>query len=74
MACGDGKFKWVLGPTEHCTTCAKLEGLVKRGSWWRDNVLPQNPPNEKLECGGWRCQCNLEATDQRVSRRTPSLP
>ena len=74
MACGDQKFKWVLGPTEHCSTCAKLAGLVHRGSQWRNYVLPQNPPNEQLECGGWNCRCSLEPTTERASRRYPPLP
>src|SRR5512139_970619 len=74
MACADKKFKWVLGDTEHCATCAKLAGLVHRGSQWRDYVLPQNPPNDLLECGGWRCGCSLEMTDERASTRYPSLP
>ena len=74
MACSDKKFKWVLGPTEHCSTCAKLAGLVKRGSFWRNYVLPQNPPNSQLICQGWKCACNLELTDERVTRRTPSVP
>src|SRR5512139_1159153 len=74
MACADKKFKWVLGPTEHCATCAKLAGLVHRGSQWRDYVMPQNPQNDLLECGGWRCQCELQMTDERASRSYPSLP
>jgi len=74
MACSDKKFKWVMGNTEHCATCAKLSGLVHRGSQWRDYVLPQNPPNSGLICQGWRCQCNLEMTDERASTRYPSVP
>jgi hypothetical protein len=74
MACSDKKFKWVLGQTEHCATCAKLAGLVHRGSQWRDYVLPQNAPNDQLECGGWRCQCSLELTNERASTRYPSVP
>ena len=70
----DKKYKWVLGPTEHCTTCAKLANLVHRGSQWRNYVLPQNPPNEQLECGGWRCQCALVETSERASRRYPPVP
>lgn len=71
MACGDKKFKWVLGPTEHCNTCAKLAGQVRRGSYWRNYVLPQNPPNPGLICQGFRCQCALELTDERVTRGNP---
>lgn len=75
MACADQKFMWVLGPTEHCKSCAKLAGRVKRGSFWQEHVMPQNPPNGQLECGGWKCQCGLEPTDAPVSRGPlPSLP
>ena len=75
LACADGKFRWDLGPTEHCSTCAKLAGQVRRGSVWRANVLPQNPPNEKLECGGWRCQCALTPTDEPCNPGPlPSVP
>ena len=66
-ACADQKYEWVYGPTEHCGTCSRLNGKVKRGSFWRDHVLPQNPPNDKLSCGGWRCQCQLKQTGARVS-------
>jgi hypothetical protein len=54
LACSDGKFKWTLGPTEHCRTCAALAGQVRRGSFWQSHVLPQNAPNPKLECRGFR--------------------
>jgi len=75
MACSDKKFKWELGPTEHCDTCARLAGQVRRGSFWRDHVLPQNPPNPKLECGGWNCKCVLSLTDEPSSRgRLPRTP
>lgn len=75
MACSDRKYEWVLGPTEHCDTCARLEGQVRRGSFWREHVMPQQPPNPKLQCGGWRCQCDLRETDASVSRgRLPRTP
>lgn len=75
LACGDMKMVWVLGPTEHCSTCAKLAGKVKRGSYWQAHVMPQNPPNSKLECGGWNCQCTLQPTSDRASPGPlPRLP
>ena len=72
----DPKLRWVLGPTKtHCRTCSKLSGKVKRASWWRDNVMPQQPPNESLECQGWKCGCVLEPTDEPLSRgRMPNVP
>jgi hypothetical protein len=65
----DRKMVWRLGDTElHCETCKKLEGKVKRGSYWLENdILPQNPPNETLDCGGWRCDCSLEPTDEEIT-------
>lgn len=64
-------FKWVLGPTEqHCPQCSALDGIVASASEWRQsNIRPQNPPNTLLDCGGWRCQCELQPTDQRRSPR-----
>lgn len=74
-ACADMKMRWTLGPTEHCTTCMKLSGKVKRGSYWNSHVLPQNPPNGLLECGGWNCQCTLQPTDAKASPGPlPRLP
>lgn len=76
MASKDGKFEWVLGPTEHCKSCLKLSGIVKRGSTWAKYlVYPQNAPNDKLECGGWNCQCELKETTKDVRRGPfPRLP
>lgn len=69
MACKDQKLEWIYGDTEHCTTCAALNGKVKRGSFWQTSgYQPQNPPNSALECGGWRCQCRLEPTDRAISK------
>lgn len=72
----DPKLKWSLGPTKnHCYTCGRLSGKIKRASWWRDNVMPQQPPNPSLECGGWKCGCGLEPTDEPMSRgRMPNVP
>jgi hypothetical protein len=54
MAGADLKGLWILGPTEeHCSSCSRLAGKVKRMSYWRDHVLPQNAPNPALSCGGW---------------------
>ena len=56
LACKDEKFVWRLGATEnHCSTCPRLDGKVKRGSQWeKSGIRPQNPPNTELECGGWK--------------------
>lgn len=70
MACRDKKLKWVFDPAkEHCDSCAKLNGKVKRASYWRARGLqPQNPPNPALGCGGWKCGCVFEVTDEPLSR------
>ena len=64
-----GKQVWKLGATEqHCSTCYGLNGIVAYASEWDElGVHPQGAPNEILECGGWRCDCSLEQTDQRRS-------
>lgn len=64
------KLRWEFGDTEHCETCLHLNGIVTYANVWNDcHVHPQAPPNDKLECGGWRCQCRLVQTDDRA---TPS--
>lgn len=64
-----GNLIWTLGATEeHCPECASLNGLVARATEWNTlNVKPQNAPNDKLTCGGWRCDCSLTPTDKRRS-------
>ena len=77
MAARDGKLVWVLGHTEqHCSSCLKLTGQVRRASFWNDRgILPRVPGAPYLECGGWRCDCDLIPTDAPISRgRLPSLP
>lgn len=58
----DRKYRWDLGDTEHCTTCSNLAGQIRRASFWEAHVMPQSPPNDKLECGGWQCGCRLTET------------
>lgn len=64
-----GKEEWVLGATEeHCPECADLNGIVAFAKEWDTlNVRPKNPPNNKLTCGGWRCDCERRPTDKRRS-------
>lgn len=62
----DGKYMWILGSTkEHCESCLRLNGKVKRISYWQAHIMPRTRP---LDCGGWRCQCNLEPTTEPLSR------
>lgn len=80
MACEDQKLRWVLHGAhftkDPCNSCVKLNGKVKRASYWqRVGVQPQNPPNLSLECGGWLCGCAFEVTDEPVSKGPlPHLP
>lgn len=63
------KLLWVFGDTDHCSTCERLNGIVAWASEWEEaGVVPQNPPNDRLECGGWRCQCTLIPTANRRTR------
>ena len=73
MAGGDQKLIWTLGPTEHCTTCLKLSGKIKRASQWRDaNIRPQM---SSLACGGYNCQCSLVPTTEPMSKGPlPRIP
>jgi hypothetical protein len=64
------KLEWVYGDTDHCTTCQSLNGIVAYASEWDMlNIHPQGAPNGALECGGWRCQCQLVVTEKR---KTPN--
>ena len=76
MADKDQKLEWVLGEAEHCKSCLRLSGIVKRASQWaKAGVQPQNPPNEKLECNGFNCKCKLSPTNKQVNKgRLPRLP
>lgn len=69
----DRKAVWTLGNTEHCGSCLKLAGKVKRYSQWTAaGILPKVGA---LECGGWQCGCSLPPTDQPLSKGPlPSLP
>jgi hypothetical protein len=64
-----GNEEWTLGATEeHCPECAALNGIVARASEWEMlGVRPQHAPNDKLTCGGWRCDCERKPTDKRRS-------
>lgn len=66
---GGGNMVWTLGATEeHCYSCASFDGLVASAKEWQTlGVKPQNAPNKKLECGGWKCDCSLTPTDKRRS-------
>lgn len=55
---------WRVGPTEHCGTCATLNGIVaSKAAWLASGLRPRTPPNPRLICGGWNCQCTLSKTE-----------
>ena len=64
-----GNLEWELGETEeHCPECSAFNGIVARASEWEAlGIRPQNAPNNKLTCGGWKCDCSLKPTDKRRS-------
>ena len=60
------RFEWIYGDTEHCATCEKLNGtILKAWEWEESEFHPQRPPNEMLDCGGWKCKCKLERTKKK---------
>ena len=69
----DTKLVWKLNPAEHCPSCLKLAGKVKRASYWKDHgVLPK--AWDKLQCR-LGCKCSLEpTTDRATPGPLPSLP
>jgi len=60
---------WIEGDTvEKCTTCLALDGIVAPADLWNElGVYPQMGDNPRLECRGWRCQCQLVVTDKPVT-------
>ena len=77
LACKDQKAMWVVDPAkEHCSSCLKLMGKVKRMSFWHETgILPQVAGATYLECGGWACGCSLQLTKQPCSKGPlPRLP
>lgn len=63
------RYQWKYGDTvQHCSSCAALNGIVATGEQWRmSGVMPQNPPNPRLECGGWKCRCRLVPTTEPLT-------
>ncbi len=74
--CRDQKAVWTLGEAEHCASCLKLHGKVKRMSYWHEKgILPQVPGCDYLECHGWACACTLQLTKEPCSKGPlPRLP
>ena len=60
---------WIEGDTvDKCETCLSLDGIVAPASLWQElGVHPQMGDNPRLECHGWRCQCQLIVTDKPIT-------
>ena len=76
VVCGNLKKVWRLGASEHCPSCLKLEGKVKRNSFWENSgILPRVPGAGYLKCRGYKCQCTLQDTSLPISKGgLPRLP
>ena len=77
MAGENKPLKWEIDPAKfNCTSCLRLNGKVKRASFWQDRgILPQVPNAPYLECKGFRCGCGLNPTTDPLSRGPlPKLP
>jgi len=73
LAAGDTNLVWVLGKADHCGSCLKLEGKIKRGNIWLESGI--QPQHQDLECGGWKCKCELLPTNDSATRGPiPRLP
>jgi hypothetical protein len=73
MACADVKYRWDLGEADHCSSCLKLSGKIKRASQWA--AADVRPQHSALECGGFKCACGFTRTDEPLSRgRIPGIP
>lgn len=58
------KLIWNYGDTMHCETCQALNGIVAYAFEWEEaGFHPQEPPNDLLACGGWRCGCEKVPTN-----------
>ena len=68
-------LRWELGATEeHCNSCASLNGVVAPAKLWEEiGVHPRDGPNDKLDCGGWRCDCKCDKTDEKVTPDARSI-
>lgn len=54
---GEEKEMWVVGATEHCPDCLRLDGQVHTAAEWSRVIRPKSPD---LACTGKECQCTLK--------------
>lgn len=67
------RLEWRLGATEeHCEQCFALSGVIATAEAWAESGYhPQGAPNGMLECGGWRCDCDLTPTKKPATDKQP---
>lgn len=66
----DLKMKWFYGDTvDHCPDCSQYAGKIFRKSEWND--VSARPQSKELACGGWKCDCYFEVTNERKTRGKP---
>jgi len=64
-------WMWVVNPLkEHCSTCLRMNGQVHTmKDYLKTGIVPQS---SALECGGYRCGCELvKATGAQARGRIP---
>ena len=55
---------WQFGDTEHCDTCAGLDGQRHRLKWFiSKGYIPRQPGSDTLECHGYNCACQVVSDD-----------
>ena len=53
--------EWEYGDTDHCDTCADLNGQTHPLSWYLSNgYIPQQAGSDTLDCHGYNCQCRIK--------------
>jgi len=58
-AMGDPIGEWRYGDTEHCDSCLELNSQRHRLSWFKERNYYPRTPGAELDCGGYRCQCEI---------------
>lgn len=58
---------WNYGDTDHCATCADLNGQRHSARWFtKRGYIPQESGSETLDCKGFNCQCYLTDDEGEV--------
>ena len=71
---GKNRLEWVMGPTEHCNSCRSLSGTVATAEQWNEaRNSGIYPKSNRLECGGYNCQCALQPTTKPLTGAIPGI-